>query len=59
MSDDSFEAAEADVIEQETDAVPDSGESDQDPADVPLEADAADAAEQARSAGPDENEDYR
>jgi hypothetical protein len=57
--DDNLEAPEADVVEQETDAVPDSGDADEDPEDVPLEADPADVAEQARSVGPVDDEDHR
>jgi hypothetical protein len=54
-----LEAPEADVVEQETDAVPDSGDSAEDPADLPLEADPADVAEQARGVGSGDEEDYR
>ncbi|HUZ26750.1 MAG TPA: hypothetical protein VMV07_23605 [Streptosporangiaceae bacterium] len=59
MSEESLEASEADVAEQETDAVPTSGDSAEDLKDVPLEADPADAAEQAREVRTDDNEDYR
>jgi hypothetical protein len=54
-----LEAPEADVVEQETDAVPDSGDSDEVPADMPLEANPADVAEQARGVGLGDDEDYR
>lgn len=62
MSEESLEAPEADAVEQETDAVPTSEDSDEaleELEDVPLEANPADAAEQAREVGPDDTEDYR
>ena len=54
-----LEVPEADVVEQETDVVPDAGDPDSDAADVPLEADPADVAEQARGLVSDHDEDYR
>lgn len=59
MSEESLEVPEADAVEQDADAAPAPGESAEDPADVPLEADPADAADQAREVSLDENEDYR
>jgi hypothetical protein len=74
MSDDSLEAPEADVAEQQAAAVPgdtvpdetvpDETVPDDDSGDdrahaPPLEADAADAAEQARGLGPDTEDEYR
>jgi hypothetical protein len=59
MSDDSLEAPEADAVEQETDALPETDEEDEDPDEVPLEADPADAVEQARVVPPENDEDYR
>jgi hypothetical protein len=59
MSDDSLETPDADAAEQETEAVPDAGDQDEEQPGVPLEADAADAAEQAREVPGDEDEDYR
>jgi hypothetical protein len=59
LSDQGLEAPEADTAEQETDAVPDPEDADEDQLDVPLEADVADSAEQAREVGLGEDEDYR
>jgi hypothetical protein len=59
VSEESLEAPEADVVEQETDAVPTPDDSAEDLEDVPLEADPADAAEQAREVDLADDEDHR
>jgi len=59
MSDVSREAPDADVAEQDQEAIPGGDElREEEDLDVPLEADVADLNEQARGLGPDD-EEYR
>ncbi len=61
MSDKGLEAPDADVAEQNLDAVPEDEDTDEParPEELPLEANEADAAEQAREVHLDEDDDYR
>jgi hypothetical protein len=60
VSEKGLEAPEADLAEQETDAIPDDDDDDDSamPEELPLEADEADAADQARRVSLDDD-DYR
>jgi hypothetical protein len=59
MSDETREAAEADAVEQRTDAVPAAAPASDNPPDLPLEADPADTAEQSREIAADQDDEYR
>jgi hypothetical protein len=61
VTDKGLEAPDADVAEQDMDAVPDDEDTDEPafPEELPLEANEADAAEQAREIHVDEDDDYR
>ncbi len=61
MSDKGLEAPDADLAEQEMDAIPDDTDDDGPglAEEMPLEANEADAAEQARQVGPEDDDDYR
>jgi hypothetical protein len=59
MTDETPEAAEADAVDQRTDAVPATAPASDNTPDVPLEADPADTAEQSREIAADQDDDYR
>ena len=59
MSDDTREAAEADTLEQQAEAIPAAAQAGDNPPDVPLEADPADTAEQSREIPADQDDEYR
>ena len=60
VTDKGLEAPDADVAEQDMDAVPEDEDTDESALpELPLEANEADAAEQAREVHVDEDDDYR
>jgi hypothetical protein len=59
MSNETREAAEADTVEQQAEAIPAAAQASDNTPDVPLEADPADTAEQSREIAADQDDEYR